>query len=222
MYRITAVCAVLLLALACQAFAVTAVIENFDGAYVNGSIGPMPSGWSQFGYGVPAYMQQETGLVTSGSAARWNVPGTLSDPDGTIAIFKTGQALDSFALAGSPIDWTKPVYLRVDVYGADYGVDTKWRTMLEAPGGVTNFVEWDDTTNSQWTTLSCTINPSNKSGNIIMFLDFDFTNKAFGSTNTAIWDNLRMDYSTTVPEPSSIVALITGLLGLGGIIRRRK
>ncbi|MDM8007472.1 MAG: PEP-CTERM sorting domain-containing protein, partial [Phycisphaerae bacterium] len=58
---------------------------------------------------------------------------------------------------------------------------------------------------------------SQSTGNLVLFLDFNFTSAPFEGNSTAIWENLRMEYT---PEPAMM-----GLLGLGGLpllLRRRR
>lgn len=229
--RIAVACtAVMLLALACQAGAVTAYIDTFNGAYVGGPTGPIPTGWTYFGYGPPSFTTQETGLVLppndgTNSATRWTVPGIVAS--GTIALYKTGVSLDTLALPGQPINWAYPVNLKIDCYGLDLGIGTKWETLLDLQGvtRTAGIVEWGDNgiQNEQWITIETPVaaGQSGKSGTLLFMLNFDFTGKTFGANDVVIWDNLRMDY-TAVPEPSSILALAAGMIGLGGLIRRKR
>lgn len=229
MLRSLMVCALPVLMIALPARAVTHVsyIETFNGSFSGGPIGDQPDGWKFFGFGPPAYTQQEGGLVqppNDGSDSSWrvNVPGTAG-PAGTIAIYRS-VSLDSFALPGTTIDWTQPVYLKADVFAADYGYDTIWKQTLEMQSydRTTGVIEWGNNgaTNETWQTVVTAIEPgqAGKSGNLVLFLDFDFTNKSFSENNAAIWENLRMEY-TAVPEPASLL-LMGGVLA-GGMMRSR-
>ncbi len=229
MIRVTLLCVSVFVVLAGPAFAATSFFDTFNGAYVGGPIGPMPQGWTYFGYGPPAYERQETGIVLppydgSNSSTAWYVPGTNND-SGTIGHYVLNVSVDG--VAGLPIDWAKPVYFKVDVYAADYGTGTKWETMLEFSGGThTNgVIEWgDDGAGSEhWETITTTIAPGQAGlkGHLIMWLNFNFVDNTFEQTNAVIWENVRLEYDA-IPEPSSILALVTGMLGLGGIIRRKR
>lgn len=224
------VCVAVLLLLSCHAVAVESFFDTFNGSFVGGPIGPIPAGWTFFGYGPPAWTEQETGLVLppydgTNSATRWNVPGWVGT-SGTIALYISGWSPDACTLPGDTIDWTYPVYLKADVHAVDLGTNTKWRTMLYANGysGAMGSLEWgnDGNPNGEWATLTCAIDPgqAGKSGLLVMHLDFDFTSKAFSGNNVVIWENVRIDY-TPVPEPNGLLALSSGLFGIAGFLRRR-
>lgn len=234
MPKLPFLCGLVALVMAAQAGAVESMIDSFNDGYVSGPIGPMPANWTFFGYGPPAYSSQELGIVlppNDGSNSSWrvNLPGSgLPNPVGTIAIYKAGVSLDTYALPGIPIDWNYPVYLKVDVYGADYsenyGPAAKWKQTLDMQGytRTDGVIEWGwegGVGNSQWATLTTTIDPGQggKTGNLILFLDFDLTGITFDAVNAAIWENLRIEYT---PEPAGLL-LMGSLLGLSLIRRRR-
>ncbi len=135
--------------------------------------------------------------------------------------------MNDWAAPGEIIDWTKPVFLKADVYGNDLDTDTKWRCWVEITGykRSATSIEWgnDGVPNQTWQTVVCELLPGysdgTKTGTLYMVVDFDFQNKGFEGNNTLIFENLRVEY-TPVPEP--ILTLGAGLLGITGAIRKRR
>lgn len=186
---------------------VTVYIDNFNGTWVDGPIGKMPSGWSYFGMGSPANTWRETARVlppNDGTNSSYNVTmqGYCDWQDGSIIIYRNFRPND-WAAAGTTIDWSKPVYIKADVLGNDRGVGTIWRTWCyltsyERTNGTT---EWGDNgfTNGTWQTTTCTLtagmNNGTVTGQLIVEVYFDFRNKKFDGFNDLVWENLRMEYT---------------------------
>ncbi len=164
------------------------------------------------------------------SALRINVPGGITQTGQFVAInMNSSQRITKFAHPDFPIDFTKPIYIKADVYGVDYGSGTKFESRIQTTGlsRTEEFVEWGDngTANGEWVTLTTTIDPDQDFANLktkIHLTTFFENGAGFPATNAIIWDNLRMEYTSTVPEPGSLFVMATGLVGLTGIIRRRK
>jgi len=224
---------VALLVVPAGASMVTSAIDSFNGTYVGGPIGPQPAGvapatWTYFGYGPPAYSQQETGIVQppyDGNNSSWrvNVPDTATN--GTIILYTPKLYLNDYALPGQAIDWTQPVHLKVDVYAADYFYNTLFKTTLaiSSYSSTPESLEWgnDGVPNAQWQTLTTVIDPGQAAvrGQIQIILDFDYTigETLPGTVNAVIWDSLRLDY-TAVPEPAGFLVMVVG--GLLCVVRR--
>ena len=157
-------CAAILIVLGAASWVpaeLTETIDSFEDAFVGGPVGPLPSGWTFFGYGPPAWSKVETGIVSDGGQAyRYNLPipsiaGSSGDYDGQHAILKK-TTID--ALVSRPIDWTQPVTISIDIYANDTTLGGKWLTLLDFSGVEADrthaSIEWGDNgaANEQWQT----------------------------------------------------------------------
>jgi hypothetical protein len=77
-----------------------------------------------------------------------------------------------------------------------------------------------------FTTVPCTAQlPTPTSGNVTMCGNGGIYTPAPGEGNITpfgVWDDLNFNFDRTVPEPASLALLSIGLMGLGGVARKRK